>query len=119
MVLQLNLWKKKRKELNLKYEDLAKKANVSLNTVKNIFRGATTDPRLETVQAIEAVLGLSHEKLEITDADKNAGVELKHREILSPDEMEVVDTYRAIKSEKGEKTAHAIKSMMKAFLDEK
>ncbi|MBQ9113871.1 MAG: helix-turn-helix transcriptional regulator [Clostridia bacterium] len=119
MAIQLEKWKQAKKEKNLSYDDLAKLTGYSRSTITNIFCGYIDLPRHETVQAIESVLGLSHEKLEITEADKDAGVELKHREILSPDEMEVVDTYRAIKSEKGEKTAHAIKSMMKAFLDEK
>lgn len=37
MVINIDLWKKRRKELGLKYEDLAEAAKVSLNTVKNIF----------------------------------------------------------------------------------
>lgn len=71
MALQLELWQEKRKELNLKYADLAQKAQVSLNTVKNIFRGATTDPRLETVQALERALGLAPEP---TDEEKALGL---------------------------------------------
>ncbi len=107
------------KNQKITYEQLSERSGIPLNTLKNIFSGRTPNPRIDTMQAIEAALGLSYEKVKFTNADKDAGVELKHREVLSPDEMEVVDTYRAIKSEKGEKTAHAIKSMMKAFLDEK
>ena len=58
MVINIDLWKKRRKELGLKYEDLAEAAKVSLNTVKNIFRGYTECPRIDTVQAIEQALGL-------------------------------------------------------------
>lgn len=80
MALQLEKWKKKRKELNLNYEDLAQKAQVSLNTVKNIFRGATTDPRLETVQAIERALGLAPT---FTDEERALGLSDSHAVVLS------------------------------------
>ncbi len=59
MSLNLLKWKERRKELGWTYEMLATKAQVSLNTIKNIFREETTDPRLETVQAIERALGLA------------------------------------------------------------
>ena len=71
MAINLELWKQKRKALKLDYQTLAEKAGVSLNTIKNIFRGATTDPRIETVQRIEEVLGLSQEEEpEYTDDEK-------------------------------------------------
>lgn len=58
MAINLDLWKTKRKALKLDYQTLADKSGVSLNTIKNIFRGATTDPRIETVQRIEDALGI-------------------------------------------------------------
>lgn len=62
MAIDLELWKVKRKELKIDYQTLADQAEVSLNTIKNIFRGATTDPRIETVQRIERALGIEEEK---------------------------------------------------------
>ena len=62
MAIDLELWKTRRKELRIDYQELANQAEVSLNTIKNIFRGATTDPRLETVQRIERALGIEEEK---------------------------------------------------------
>lgn len=62
MAIDLELWKAKRKELDIDYQTLADQAEVSLNTIKNIFRGATADPRIETVQRIERALGIEEEK---------------------------------------------------------
>ena len=75
MAINIELWKQKRKELNLDYRMLAQKADVSLNTIKNIFRGATTDPRIETVQAIERALG-------IDEKEKSSPTEMSESEKL-------------------------------------
>ena len=82
MAINLNLWKENKKILNLTNQDIANEADVSLNTVKNIFRGVTTDPRLETVQRIEKVLGLSPEW---TEEDRAQGVG-KHAVVLSDED---------------------------------
>ena len=57
--MDLELWKKKRKELKLRYEDLAQKAGISKRSVEDIFRGYTTKPRIDTVESIERALGLN------------------------------------------------------------
>lgn len=56
--MDLELWKKRRKELGLRYDDLAEKAGVSKRTIEDIFRGYTTAPRIDTVEAIERALGV-------------------------------------------------------------
>lgn len=60
-MLNLELWNTQRKKMKLTLADIADISNISISTIKDIFRGATTDPRLETVQAIERALGLSPE----------------------------------------------------------
>lgn len=57
--MDLELWKKRRKELGLRYEDLAEKSGVSKRSIEDIFRGYTTTPRIDTVEAIERALGLN------------------------------------------------------------
>lgn len=52
-----------------------------------------------------------------TNEEKTAGVIPEYREPLSADEIGLLDAYRAIKDEKGEKAAHAIKTIVLAFLD--
>lgn len=56
--MDLELWKKRRKELGLRYEDLAEKSGVSKRSIEDIFRGYTTTPRIDTVEAIERALGI-------------------------------------------------------------
>ena len=46
------------KHNKITYEQLSKKSEIPLNTLKNIFSGRTPNPRIDTVQAIEKALGL-------------------------------------------------------------
>lgn len=66
--MDLDLWKKKRKELGLRYEDLAKLAGISKRSVEDIFRGHTTKPRIDTVEAIERALGINEKSPAAQDA---------------------------------------------------
>lgn len=49
------------KENKITYEMLSKESKIPLNTLKNIFRGKTVNPRIDTVEAIEKALGLNQE----------------------------------------------------------
>lgn len=58
--MDLDLWKKRYKELHFKnYEELAEKAGVSKRTIEDVFRGYTTSPRIDTVERIERALGIN------------------------------------------------------------
>ena len=50
------------KDHKITYQDLSDKSGIALNTLKNIFRGKTENPRIDTMQAIERALGLENEK---------------------------------------------------------
>lgn len=69
-MIDLELWNTKRKQLGISLVKLAEMTDISISTIKDIFRGATTDPRIETVQRIEKALGLSNEEPEYTDDEK-------------------------------------------------
>jgi transcriptional regulator with XRE-family HTH domain len=58
-MVNLSLWKEQKKKLRLSLQDIADMTDISISTLKDIFRGATTDPRIETVQRIENALGLT------------------------------------------------------------
>ena len=105
------------KTIGMTYETLSERSGIPLNTLKNIFRGKTKNPRIDTMQAIEDALGLSPTQL--TEEDKTLGIIPEYKEVLAPDEVELLDAYRAIKGEKGEQAAHAMKTLMKAYLNEK
>lgn len=112
-------YKEHLKQIGMTYDQLSEKSGIPLNTLKNIFCGKTEHPRVDTMQAIEDALGLSSAKLQWTEQEKAQGVIPNHKEALSSDEIEVLDAYRAIKDEKGEKAAHAMKTLMEAYLNEK
>lgn len=57
--MDLILWKQRKKELGLNYEKIAELAGISKRSVEDIFRGYTTTPRIDTVEAIERALGLN------------------------------------------------------------
>ena len=57
--MDLDLWKKRKKELKLTFDTLAEKANVPRRTVISIFSGNTPFPRIDTVEAIEKALGIN------------------------------------------------------------
>lgn len=82
------------KAVGMTYETLSERSGIPLNTLKNIFRGKTKNPRIDTMQAIESALGLS--PTQWTEEEKSAGVIRNYKESLSADEVELLDAYRAM-----------------------
>lgn len=62
--MDLELWKKTKKEKKMTISDIAQKANLPKGTVQNIFCGYIPNPRIDTVQAIERALGLDEKVYE-------------------------------------------------------
>lgn len=54
--------KKKKKELKMTFEELSKKTDIAVSTLKEIFRGATKSPRIDTMEAIERALDISNDE---------------------------------------------------------
>lgn len=59
--MDLEKWKKAKKEKHLSYDDLAAMTGYSRSTITNIFCGYIEYPRFETIQAIERALGITTE----------------------------------------------------------
>lgn len=57
--MDLELWKKVKKQNKMTIEEIAKKANLPKGSVQNIFAGYVPNPRIDTVQAIERALGIN------------------------------------------------------------
>lgn len=76
--------KQRKKELNLTFEELSLTSGVPLNTITDIFRGITKNPRIDTMQAIERALGIDNK------------IQAKQDFILSDDEKELIIAYRRI-----------------------
>ena len=51
------------KENNMKYQELAEKADIPLETMRNIYYGRVTDPKVSTLLAISRVLRISVNRL--------------------------------------------------------
>ncbi len=83
-MINLQLWKKTKKEIGKTLEDISKETQISISTLKDIFRGKTTSPRIDTVQAIEKALGLAPQW---TEEEQAQGVG-NHAIVLSQKEKE-------------------------------
>ena len=57
--MNLELWKKIKKEKKMTIEQIAKAANLPKGSVQNIFCGYVPNPRTDTVEAIECALGIN------------------------------------------------------------
>lgn len=59
--MDIELWKKRKKELHWTHDDLARESGVSRRTIARIFAGKpnTPSPTLNTIEAIERALGIT------------------------------------------------------------
>lgn len=64
---QIEVLKKRRKELKMTFEELSKASGIPLRTLENIFHGVTKNPRIDTLQAIEKALGIEKAPPEETE----------------------------------------------------
>lgn len=117
--MEIQAIKKYMKDNHITYEMLAQRSKLSISTIKKIFSGISQYPRIDTMQAIERALGLDRSELRFTAEDKEAGIEPTPTAILTADELELLESYRAIKDEQGEKTAHAIRTLVQNLADGK
>lgn len=75
--MDLELWKRLKKEQHLTFDELSERSKIPKRTLEDIFAGRTTDPRTTTVEAIERALGINEksspaeqESVKIPDALK-------------------------------------------------
>ena len=101
--MDLELWKRRKKELHLNYATLAALSHVSKRTIEDIFRGFTRTPRIDTVMAIEHALGLR-----VTDEERAAGVVDRICVWITPEEDELLTLFR----EMGEKDRNAARQTL-------
>lgn len=89
-MINIELWKKRKKELHWSHDDLARESGVSRRTIAGIFAGDERgqNPTIETVQAIERALGLSEDGYKDTMPFE-----------VTPMEEEVIQTFRALSDE--------------------
>ncbi len=83
--MDLNLWKRTKRERGLTYQDISARSGIPLGTIKNIFAGYTPDPRESTIKAIELALGV-----ETQIVYKEKAIE------QSPEEKELLSIFNAL-----------------------
>lgn len=87
--MNLELWKKIKKEKKLTLNDISILSNIPKRTVDDIFAGVTKNPRTDTVEAIEKALGL-RQKPNIPKID----------EMLTKDENTVIKLFNSLDRKK-------------------
>ena len=116
--MDISAMKIRKKELKLTLDEISIRSGIPKRTIEDIFRGATKNPRIDTMQAIEAALELD-QPIGFTDEEKALGVVADYKEKLTEDETELIDLYRALKDEKGQATANAVRTMIRTLIDAK
>lgn len=115
-MLNIALWNKTRKEQKITLEILSEKSGIALSTIKEIFRGKTTTPRIDTVQAIERALGLAPT---FTDEERALGLSDNHLIALSDDDRELINLFAEAEEKLGKSYVKAIKQMVQLQIDSK
>lgn len=113
-MVNIEAWNKERKRKGITLDDLAKQTDISISTIKDIFRGKTDNPRIDTVQAIERALGIQPQW---TDEEIAEGVG-NHPVNLSPEEWEVIELFSEIKRVKGDTYCRVVIDLLRGILRE-
>lgn len=111
-MINIELWNQRRKELKISLLALSQKTEISISTIKDIFRGATPDPRVETVQRIEKALGLDKEKSpppELAEGEK-AWLKLYY-ELNEDDQATLIKVVQAFKDMSDEQRAFMMQAI--------
>ena len=96
--MDLELWKKVKKDKKLTIKQIAEKANLPQGSVQNIFCGYVPNPRIDTVEAIEKALELS----EWNEEDYKNGVINEKTVSITADDEEILDKFHEVKKAIGE-----------------
>lgn len=115
-MLNIALWNKTRKEQKITLEILSEKSGIALSTIKEIFRGKTATPRIDTVQAIERALGLAPA---FTDEERALGLSDNHPIALSDDDRELINLFAEAEEKLGGAYVRGVKQMVRLAIDTK
>jgi transcriptional regulator with XRE-family HTH domain len=114
--MDIELWRKIKKEKKLTYDDIAKMAKLPITTVKYIFLGYSTTPRIDTVQAIEKALGIEDTW---TEEEAQNGTSYKIKKSITTDELDMLNLYERLKTEYGEDFAETTKAWLWSLIEKK
>lgn len=103
MNAKIHDYKQHLKQIGMTYEQLSEKSGIPLNTLKNIFRGKTEHPRIDTVQAIERVLGITTDETQKSPQDE-----------LSEGEKMLLDLFNRVPDDKQDLVLQMIQVALKS-----
>ena len=95
--------KNRKKELKMTLDELSEKSGTAKRTIEDIFRGATKNPRIDTMQAIERALGLTMEETQKSPQDE-----------LSEGEKMLLDLFNRVPEEQQDLVLQMIQVALKS-----
>lgn len=113
----LQFYKTKKKQLKLTNQAISELSGIPKRTIEDFFRGASVNPRIDTVEAINRVLGIKSDA-DWTDEEKSAGVG-RYPTYLSEDEVEWVELRSEVLRVKGEDYLQTLITMIEAVIKQK
>ena len=114
MNAKIQYYKDYLKQKNITYEKLSEMSGIPLNTLKNIFRGKTEHPRIDTIQAIERALGLAPT---FTDEERALGLSDNHLIALSDEDRELINLFAEAEEKFGKAYVRGVKQMVRIAID--
>ena len=117
MNAKIQYYKDYLKQKNITYEKLSEMSGIPLNTLKNIFRGKTEHPRIDTIQAIERALGLYTEQIVNSVAEQKEKAQQEYPAGLTSDERILLDYYRRLVPSNKLTVFNLLKSVFKEAKD--
>ena len=68
--MDIELWKNKKKELNLTFDELSDITGISRRQLLYLFNGNAKNPGVDTVQRIEKALGIAEQPPTMSEQEK-------------------------------------------------
>lgn len=112
--MNIEKYQKKKKELNLTYDEIAEKSGISKRTIAGFFSNDEkyANPSITTLQAIERALGLD----EWTADERAAGVKETISVPITAIEDEMLTLFRELRKKHGEEAQRAIITVLEKML---
>lgn len=101
--MDILLMKSRKKQLKITLDELSEKSGIPKRTIEDIFRGATKNPRIDTIQAIERALGLEENATRKSPQDE-----------LSEGEKMLLDLFNRVPEDKQELVLQMIQVALKS-----
>lgn len=95
--------KNRKKELKMTLDELSEKSGIAKRTIEDIFRGATKNPRIDTLQAIERALGITTDETQKSPQDE-----------LSEGEKMLLDLFNRVPDDQQELVLQMIQVALKS-----